>query len=106
MNGIRGTRKEGNMITRRALLGGTAVFASSRRAFPQRAAQEHCGPQTQPGADQIYYDRNGLIAQQNCDGGDTAQREGWYWLGRTVRTANNLGTAWPERDIPFRHGLN
>jgi hypothetical protein len=89
------------MITRRALLGGTAVFASSRRAFPQRAAQEHCGPQTQPGADQIYYDRNGLIAQQNCDGGDTAQREGWYWLGRTVRTANNLGTAWPERDLPF-----
>jgi hypothetical protein len=35
-------------------------------------------------ADDIYYDQNGLIVQQNCDGGDTAQREGMYWLGQWV----------------------
>ncbi|HEY1936563.1 MAG TPA: hypothetical protein VGJ33_01355 [Candidatus Angelobacter sp.] len=36
----------------------------------------------------IYYDQDGLIvhrANGKDDGGDTAQREGWYWLGVWIR---------------------
>ncbi len=29
----------------------------------------------------ILYDNYGLIVHKGMDGGDTAQREGWYWLG-------------------------
>jgi hypothetical protein len=42
------------------------------------------------GSDEIYYDAGGLIVQQDCDGGDTAQREGMYWLANWVRV-NPLG---------------
>jgi hypothetical protein len=35
--------------------------------------------------DDIYFDELGLIVQRDCDGGDTAQREGMYWLGNWVR---------------------
>jgi len=28
----------------------------------------------------IFYDRDGLIVHKGLDGGDTAQREGWYWF--------------------------
>jgi hypothetical protein len=27
----------------------------------------------------IFYDRDGLIVHRGWDGGDTAQRERWYW---------------------------
>ena len=33
----------------------------------------------------IFYDRDGLIVHKNLDGGDTAQREGWYWFGTWIR---------------------
>ena len=33
----------------------------------------------------ILYDRDGLIVHRGMDGGDTAQREGWYWLGVWIR---------------------
>jgi hypothetical protein len=33
----------------------------------------------------ILYDSDGLIVHRGCDGGDTAQREGWYWFGLWIR---------------------
>src|SRR2546421_613614 len=33
----------------------------------------------------IYYDNDGLIVHKGLDGGDTTQREGWYWLGVWIR---------------------
>lgn len=33
----------------------------------------------------IFYDQDGLIVHNNLDGGDTAQREGWYWFGVWLR---------------------
>lgn len=47
----------------------------------------------------IFYDADGLIvhrgADGNDDGGDTAQREGWYWLGVWLRQ-NVLNRPWPR----------
>jgi hypothetical protein len=37
----------------------------------------------------IFFDADGLIVHQRpdgtFDGGDTAKREGWYWLGVWIR---------------------
>ena len=33
----------------------------------------------------IMYDNDGLIVHKGMDGGDTAQREGWYWFGVWIR---------------------
>jgi hypothetical protein len=41
----------------------------------------------------IHYDNDGLIVHRGRDGGDTAQREGWYWLGVWVRQ-NVLKDPW------------
>src|SRR5271157_4098110 len=40
---------------------------------------------TQDGSPPIFYDQDGLIVHKGLDGGDTAQREGWYWFGVWVR---------------------
>lgn len=53
----------------------------------------------------IFYDDDGLIVhaktQGKWDGGDTAQREGWYWVGRWFRD-KHLNDPWPiERDLTF-----
>lgn len=49
----------------------------------------------------IFYDDNGLIVHRNNDGGDTAQREGWYWFGVWVRE-NILKNPWPiPRKLAF-----
>jgi hypothetical protein len=46
----------------------------------------------------IYYDADGLIVHRADggppDGGDTAQREGWYWLGVWIR-GHELHDPWP-----------
>ena len=49
----------------------------------------------------IYYDDDGLIVHKGhagdikgWDGGDTAQREGWYWLGVWIRE-HELHDPWP-----------
>jgi hypothetical protein len=34
----------------------------------------------------LHTDTDGLIVHKNLDGGDTAQREGWYWFGEWIRT--------------------
>lgn len=45
-------------------------------------------------APELYTDAHGLIVQRDGDGGDTAQREGWAWIGTWVR-ANVLKDPWP-----------
>jgi hypothetical protein len=48
----------------------------------------------------IYFDGDGLIVHRNMDGGDTAQREGWYWVGRWAR--EKLGNPWTvKRALTF-----
>jgi hypothetical protein len=47
--------------------------------------------------------REGLIMHDNADFGDTAQREGWYWLGSWI-LANELHQPWtdsPPRVLGF-----
>ncbi len=50
---------------------------------------------------QIAYDDQGLIVHKNKDGGDTAQREGWYWFGIWIRQ-QVLNDPWPvPRKLSF-----
>lgn len=94
-----------DMITRRRLLAG--LGAAALTTINAGAARPvNCGEKTQPGPDGIFYDRNGLIIQQNCDGGDSAQREGWYWLGIWVRSYYKIGTPWPTRSLTFQQVMN
>lgn len=49
----------------------------------------------------IQYDADGLIVHSGQDGGDTSQREGWYWLGVWIR-ANVMHDPWqPTRRLTF-----
>jgi hypothetical protein len=41
------------------------------------------------------YNRDGLIMHDNSDFGDTAQREGWYWLGVWIRQ-NEIHQPWSD----------
>jgi len=54
----------------------------------------------------IYYDASGLIVHRrpdgSFDGGDTAQREGWYWLGVWIRQNTPGLPPWtPTRKLTF-----
>ncbi len=54
----------------------------------------------------IFYDQYGLIVHKGSDGkfdgGDTAQREGWYWLGVWIRQNTPGLPRWtPKRDLNF-----
>ena len=53
------------------------------------------------------FGRDGLIMHDNEDFGDTAQREGWYWLGVWIRQ-NRLHNPWadhPPRKLSFHEVL-
>lgn len=55
---------------------------------------------------EIFYDADGLIVHQRpdgtYDGGDTAQREGWYWLGVWLRQNTQGLPPWtPTRALTF-----
>jgi len=75
-------------LSRRALLASacgilstiveTSRLSGAKKGFQR---QQEC-PERR---DDIYYDQMDFIVQQDCDGGDTAQREGMYWLGNWVR---------------------
>lgn len=47
----------------------------------------------QPSSQGIHFDKDGLIVHRGMDGGDTAQREGWYWFGVWIRQ-NVLKDPW------------
>jgi len=46
-----------------------------------------CGnePPASSPSPEMLYDSDGLIVHRGCNGGDTAQREGWYWFGLWIR---------------------
>ncbi len=57
--------------------------------------------------DGFYFDDLGLIVQQDCDGGDTAQREGMYWLGLWMwKNDLGLGQFGKKRKLNFEQVLN
>jgi hypothetical protein len=64
-----------------------------------------------PWDQEIHFDDDGLIvhgknAQGQWDGGDTAQREGFYWLGVWIRE-NILHKPWPyKRSLTFDQVLD
>jgi hypothetical protein len=55
---------------------------------------------TAQSAREIFYDPDGLIVHHGpngeLDGGDTAQREGWYWLGVWLRQHTAGLRPWPK----------
>jgi len=88
-------------ITRRQLLttAGCAFAVRQLNSQPSNPAAKPCAP---PPAQGIHYDNDGLIihvhtaadGKRVLDGGDTAQREGWYWVGRWIRE-RVLNDPWP-----------
>jgi hypothetical protein len=63
-------------LTRRDLVSRSLIGAAAAALGPALRAQ------TDP---PIMYDDDGLIVHRGMDGGDTAQREGWYWFGVWIR---------------------
>lgn len=66
------------------------AFLSFCLATVSTAPEREVSPSTLLFPDQeIFYDSDGLIVHHGpngeLDGGDTAQREGWYWLGVWLR---------------------
>jgi hypothetical protein len=49
----------------------------------------------------IFYDQYGLIVHKGLDGGDTSQREGWYWFGVWIRE-HSLKNPWT---VPRKLGI-
>jgi hypothetical protein len=69
------------MLSRRNLIVGAASSVISSCPASRAIAQP-----SGRGWDEIYFDKHGLIVQNDGDGGDTAQREGWAWFGSWVRS--------------------
>jgi len=68
-------------LTRRALLRGAFIGAAASllsNLCRSLAFASNCT------GSPIYFDDYKLIVHRGCDGGDTAQREGWYWFGRWI----------------------
>lgn len=88
-------------ITRRQFVY-KASFASSGLLFSRFvSAQEQKASPSFADLQPIFYDQDGLIVHKGLDGGDTAQREGWYWLGVWIRE-NKLNDRWPvQRKLTF-----
>lgn len=67
--------------------------------------------QTAPIDQEIFYDQDGLIVHHGpngeLDGGDTAQREGWYWLGVWIRQNTPGLQPWSKpRSLSFEQVLD
>lgn len=68
-------------------------------------------PTFPPSSQAIFYDANGLIIHHGpngeFDGGDTSQREGWYWLGVWLRQNTPGLQPWTEpRALTFDEVLD
>ncbi len=86
-----------------ALLIALWICAGSGFFLPVKAASP-AGPL--PPTQGIFYDADGLIVHHRPngepDGGDTAQREGWYWLGVWIRENTPGLQPWlPPRKLTF-----
>jgi len=88
-------------ITRRELIR-SAILTSSAMVLPQpRRGGLPPTPENAVSSQPILYDKDGLIVHKNMDGGDTAQREGWYWLGVNIRE-KVTSNPWPvARTLTF-----
>jgi hypothetical protein len=97
INGKGKTNGEAEMtFTRRQFAQRSAVVASAALLYTLK------GEAFADASPPIIYDSDGLIVHENMDGGDTAQREGWYWLGVWIRQ-EVLKDPWPvprERTFP------
>jgi hypothetical protein len=79
-----------------------AVLALAMTVAPRPTAAQP-SPVGQPPIDEraILYDADGLIVHED-GGGDTAQREGWYWLGVWIRQNTQGLQPWtPARKLTF-----
>lgn len=59
-------------VSRRGFVSMTAIGVASLAFRPQVFAGQESS---------LHTDTDGLIVHKSLDGGDTAQREGWYWFG-------------------------
>jgi hypothetical protein len=80
-------------------------------ACPPAAAQPPVTPQPLPADQEIFYDPDGLIVHHGpngeLDGGDTSQREGWYWLGVWIRQNTPGLQPWSKpRSLTFEQVLD
>jgi hypothetical protein len=66
-------------ISRREFIGCAVTLASIGRPALARGAVAGCPP-SGTGGTGPFEDQRGLIVQRDCDGGDTAQREGFSWF--------------------------
>ena len=83
------------------VVGAFAVWSPGSSAQVDSASAT-CDSEDRP----IYFDADGLIVHANLDGGDTAQREGWYWLGIWIRD-RLLGNPWPvPRSLTFSQAMD
>ncbi len=85
------------------IVSATLVLAS---LTPMRSFSQTAPPQKLDLNRDIFYDASGLIVHKNpggtFDGGDTAQREGWYWLGVWIRQNTPGLPQWtPKRKLTF-----
>jgi hypothetical protein len=76
--------------SRRSFLGSVGTVAAGCIVDAKRALSYEQRP-LRP----VTYDQYGLITQQDLDGGDTAQREGWYWFGTWLRENPPINERWP-----------
>lgn len=83
-------------LTRReAVVSLAATFSTARRLAAYSAQGGTAPGSTALTNETIFFDNSGLIAQRNGDGGDSAQREGMYWLALAVRQ-RELKEPWPH----------
>lgn len=72
-----------SIIRRGMALIGVTTLMWSATTYASAAPQAPSGTNSMDSRD-IFYDADGLIIHED-GGGDTAQREGWYWLGVWIR---------------------
>ena len=94
------------LVVQCALLLSATAFA--QLADPRSPESRQAAIAALEGRD-VYYDDDGLIvhrAGDAIDGGDTAQREGWYWLGVWLRQNTPGLTPWTlPRKLSFEQVL-
>ena len=92
--------------TRRERLAWIVLYTISILLVPRIARGQAVDSHKLSLGQDIYYDQYGLIVHKgpdgSFDGGDTAQREGWYWLGVWIRQNTPGLQPWtPTRKLSF-----
>ena len=88
-------------LSRREFVASLALVGHAAPALAAASVAPSSAIDPQP----IHFDSDGLIVHANNDGGDTAQREGWYWFGVWIRQ-HVLEDPWPvQRKLTFQQVL-